>query len=623
MTKNKFLILNQVMKNTLLLFVFLFTVTINCFGQVRPDLITDFSAAERATLVDLMQQYITAEIIEWHCDHINLSGEEDIHDDFNFMPFHRVYMEGMEDFFILKGHPEFVPLPSWDPTTPTPTEFRVVDADCMSTTCTINVGNGIPSEYCSTPLNWDPDQPRPNYLSLPIQPGNNNDICDHDFSPTEPGDEDEDGLSRQLEEPYHNEVHEEMDGNMFSFASPASPIFWNWHAYLDDMWKEWECNCPQNTTQDVDLYIKDNSYIMLNYRDRGEEPNIDQGSMSKSNDIWVRNQQDGFTNATNEDPEYISPTTPVYVYVRVRNRGCISSTGNETLSLHWAKASTALTWPNFWNGSTTSPLLMGNLISTQNIPVIAPQSSAIIEYEWFPPNPNDYNAINDPSLFGLLARQVSSNDPMAVTEIADVEQNVQENNNIAWKNINVQNNSPLPIELSYFSGERVRDEIQLYWQTSSEIQNKGFEILRSNNNSPWEKIGWVDGNGTSTQDHIYSFDDIRPKGGINYYQLKQIDFDGAFDKSEIIAVEYNNSDFDIQIFPNPSTRNFNINITNPLQQRIQIQINDNLGMKVWESNLILDEANWSKELNIKRSGIYTISIQIGDKIYNERIVILE
>ncbi|MFK8005591.1 MAG: tyrosinase family protein [Saprospiraceae bacterium] len=611
------------MKNINILFVLLFTISTNCIGQVRPDLVTDFTPAERATLVDLMQQYITAEIVDWHCNHINLSGEEDIHDDFNFMPFHRVYLEGMEDFFILQGHPEFVPLPSWDPTTPTPTEFEVVDADCMATNCTINVGNGNPSEYCSTPVNWDPDESRPNYLNLPVQNGSNNDLCDHDHSPTEPGEEDEDGLSRRLEEPYHNEVHEEMGGNMFSFASPASPIFWNWHGYLDDMWKEWECNCPQSNTENVDLYIKDNAYVMLNYRDRGEEPNIDQGIMSNSPDIWVRNQQDGFTNATNEDPEYINSTTPVYVYVRVRNRGCDPSIGNETLSLHWAKGATALTWPSFWDGSTTVPELMGDLISTQNISVTKAQGSTIMEFEWIPPNPDDYNGINgDPPLFCLLARQVSTNDPMTFAEISDIEDNVRDNNNIAWKNVNVQNSSALPIELSFFSGERIRDDIQLSWQTITEIQNKGFEIYRSSINHPWEKIGWVDGNGSSTQQHLYTFEDIQPVYGINYYRLKQIDFDGSVENSEIVAVEYDKSDLKIQVFPNPSNRKFNVQIDNPFYKKMQIRINDNLGRKVWESDLIFDEPNWRKELEIDKNGLYFITVELGSETYYERIVIL-
>ena len=429
------------------LLLFFLTICTSVSSQVRPDLITDFNSTQRTTLVNLMQQYITAQIVEYHCDYVAQGGESDIHDDFNFMPFHRVYIEGMEDYFMLSGHPEFVPLPAWDPSTPTPTEFQVVDADCMATVCNNGVGAGIPSQYCNNSIDWNPNQLRPNYLDLPVQSGSNNDICDHNFQPTTPGGSSSSGLSRQLETPYHNGVHGAMGGNMGNFSSPASPIFWCWHAFLDDMWKEWECTCPQSTTNNIDLYLKDNVYVMQNYRDRGEEPNIDTGPMWRSQDIWVRNQQDGLTNETHENPEF-SPTNPVYVYARVRNRGCQPSTGNETLSLNWAKAATALSWPNHWDGSITSPALMGDLIGTQNIPVVQPQSSVIVEFQWFPPNPADYNGINnEPWHFCLLARQVSTVDPMTFPEGANLNTNVRNNNNIAWKNITVVDD-----QLNLFAG---------------------------------------------------------------------------------------------------------------------------------------------------------------------------
>ena len=491
----------------------------------------------------------------------------------------------------------------------------------MLTDCNINVGNGNPAQYCDNDIDWTPNIDRSDYSEL-------DDLCDYDYDPPSPPsvpyNDDEDELSRTLEAPYHNDVHIDMGENMFSYASPSSPIFWNWHAYLDDMWKDWECNCPQSTVADVDLYLKDNTKIMMHTRDVGEEPNI--GPIWESGDIWVRKQQDGFTTDTNDVLlEYISPTDPLYVYVRVRNRGCIPSAGTETLFLHWSKGETPLTWPDYWDGSSSNGYtVMGNQISSiQTIPVIAAQSSKILEFQWFPPNPDDYTGNSDPNNFRLLARQVSSNDPMTFTEVSAIEDNIDFNNNIAGKDITIENNQlPLPIELTSFSGERVREEIQLSWETSSETQNKGFEIHRSSNNSTWEKLGWVDGNGSSTQQYVYAFDDTKPAYGINYYRLKQIDFDGAFEYSEIIAIENDRSDFKIQVFPNPSSRNFNIRIANPLLQKMKIQINDNLGMKIWESNLIVGESGWSNELEIERNGIYLITVQLGNEIYYERIVIL-
>ena len=441
------------MKNTIYFLVINLFITVTAFGQVRPDLNNDFNASERGTLVTLMQQYITKNVIENHCDYVALSGESDIHDDFNFMPFHRVYLEGMEDFFMLNNHPEFVPLPSWDPSTSVPPEFQVVDSDCLATNCNNGVVPGsTPAQYCSSSINWNPNINIPNYLS---------NLCNYSFSPTVPAGINVNGLSRKLETPYHNSVHGAMGGNMSNFSSPSSPIFWVWHAYLDDMWKEWECNCPQSTTKNIDLYIKDNAYVMQNYRDRGEEPNIDNGPMWLSDDIWVRNQQDGFTNDTHQNPEY-SATNKIYVYVRVRNRGCLPSDGTETLSLHWAKAATALSWPLHWEGNLTTPALMGDIISVENIPITKAQSSSIVEFEWLPPNPDDYNGINnEPWHFCLLARQISSIDPMTFPEVSDLNLNVLNNNNIGWKNITIVDNLANFAGGSTFNVENIFEKTQL------------------------------------------------------------------------------------------------------------------------------------------------------------------
>lgn len=613
------------MRQLLSLFFSLFMgLSINSFGQtyeVRPNLY-DFTPAQRDTLADLMQQYITVEVVEYHCDFINLTGVNSlqIHDDFNFLPFHRAYLEGMEDFFILNGHPEFVPLPYYDPSQATPSQLRVVDADCWNTECNINV-SGNASNYCDTDIDWTPNISQSSYPEL-------DDLCDYEYDPPSPPpvpwNDDEDDLSRTLETPYHNEVHEEMDGVIFSYASPAAPIFWNWHAYLDDMWKDWECNCPQSTVADVDLYLKDNTKIMMHTRDVGEEPNI--GPIWESGDIWVRNQNDGFTNDTNEEAQYTGSSNPIYVYVRVRNRGCSASAINEhQLSLHWSKGNgnSSSTWPSYWNGTITNGygVVMGDEISTQTIPVIGAQSSKILEFQWFPPDPDNFNG--NSSNFRLLARKEgSTNDPMAVAEGSDVDDNVDDNNNIAGRGITIVNNAPLPVELTSFSGKRIREEIQLSWNTVTETQNKGFEIYRSTNAESWEEIGWVDGNGTSNQQHYYIFDDRLPENGINYYRLKQVDFDGGFGYSEIIAIEGEQSDFDIRVFPNPTRKKFNIQIKNPLNQNMKIQIHNNLGMRVWESNLISDESNWSKELEIERNGIYLISVEIGNEIHFERVVIM-
>lgn len=441
------------MKKTILI-LGLVLANFTMFGQVRPDIFS-FTPAQRTTLVTLMQQYITGAIIQQHCDYTAQSGDPllNIHGDFDFLPFHRTYLEGMEDFLIQQGYPEFVPLPTWAAHMGcVPAEFQVVDPDCIGLTC------GNTSSSCANPPNWCPTNARPSYLNLPAVSGTGNDLCDWVMNPTAPVPGNPNccptGLSRNIESPYHDTGHTSFGstGVMRNFRSPAAPVFWLWHAYVDDIWKEWEENCSTSTTAAVDFYMKDNHKVMQSERDRGEEPSIDNGPPYLSNDIWVRQSNDGFTNHTHQNPEFVSGV-PVYVYVRIRNRGYTPSSGindgSEQLKLYWAKASTGLGWPTHWNGSLDlDPGLpvapAGNLIGAQNIGVIDAGDQTIYEYEWYPENPDNYIGINaEPWHFCLLARvDAPTTDPMTFTETTDLGANVVNNNNIVWKNISVYNVIP-------------------------------------------------------------------------------------------------------------------------------------------------------------------------------------
>jgi serine protease len=181
----------------------------------------------------------------------------------------------------------------------------------------------------------------------------------------------------------------------------------------------------------LDLYVKDSQ------ADTGTEPNTVTQYMWTSEDIWVRNYADNGLN--HQNPDYSANGNPNYVYVRVKNKSCITSTGNEQLKVYWAKAGTSLSWPTNWNGSTfPTGQLLGQHYGTVNIPVLQAGQEVILQFPWVVPNPNDYTSINsEPWHFCLLARVEALNDPMAVAETSDLNSNVRNNNNIAWKNVTV------------------------------------------------------------------------------------------------------------------------------------------------------------------------------------------
>ena len=110
-----------------------------------------------------------------------------------------------------------------------------------------------------------------------------------------------------------------------------------------------------------------------------------------------------------------------------------------------------------------------------------------------------------------------------------------------------------PVEWLSFEAKPTEAGVNLLWSTASEENNKGFEVERSADAQTWEYLGFVEGAGTTTEIQEYSFVDARPEMGFNYYRLKQIDFNGDFDYSDISEIALSLDAFSQAptVFPNP------------------------------------------------------------------------
>ncbi len=119
----------------------------------------------------------------------------------------------------------------------------------------------------------------------------------------------------------------------------------------------------------------------------------------------------------------------------------------------------------------------------------------------------------------------------------------------------------MPVTWISFDGKMTTNEVLLNWKTAGEQQNYAFEIERSSNAKSFEKIGIIKGNGSTNQANSYTFIDQQPFKNISYYRLKQIDFDGSFSYSRIVAVidpNTANEDPAIVIYPNPVINQFQV-----------------------------------------------------------------
>lgn len=110
--------------------------------------------------------------------------------------------------------------------------------------------------------------------------------------------------------------------------------------------------------------------------------------------------------------------------------------------------------------------------------------------------------------------------------------------------------SPLPVELSSFTGEAEGTVVNLHWVTKSELNSDHFSVSRSINGVDFMLVGSLKGAGKTNAVSVYNLQDINPIHGTNYYRLEQTDLDGTHSILSIISVDVNGSDA-IQIYPNP------------------------------------------------------------------------
>jgi uncharacterized delta-60 repeat protein len=110
----------------------------------------------------------------------------------------------------------------------------------------------------------------------------------------------------------------------------------------------------------------------------------------------------------------------------------------------------------------------------------------------------------------------------------------------------------LQITLSSFTATKKQNSLLLNWQTANETNNSYFSLERSNNNNDgFKEIARVNSKGNSSQTQQYSYEDLTPLNGNNYYRLKQFDKNGNTTTSKIVLVEFSNNK--IKIFPNPAS----------------------------------------------------------------------
>jgi len=174
----------------------------------------------------------------------------------------------------------------------------------------------------------------------------------------------------------------------------------------------------------------------------------------------------------------------------------------------------------------------------------------------------------------------------------------------------------LPVELIDFKAVIQENEhVTLHWSTASEKNNLGFTLERSADNRHWSALGFVSGNGTTTQPSDYFFRDEKPLAGVNYYRLKQMDTDGKFEFSPIVVADIRSQEPQFDIFPNPSLSGIvSARLVSKTEGDALLEIFDWAGYKVWKETLSLVEGTivWPFSMSTFPKGAYTARLEMPD-----------
>jgi len=173
----------------------------------------------------------------------------------------------------------------------------------------------------------------------------------------------------------------------------------------------------------------------------------------------------------------------------------------------------------------------------------------------------------------------------------------------------------IPVEFISFSASVSKNSVLLSWSTATETNNLGFEVEKQIG-SRWQRIGFVKGKGTSTELNTYSFSDKSVSAGTYSYRLKQIDFNGSFEYSDVINVNIGSPlSFKLnQNYPNPFNPATTINFQIPERTNVSLKIYDILGNEVMT---LLDDVKEAGTYSVNfnaagfASGIYIYKISTG------------
>jgi hypothetical protein len=202
----------------------------------------------------------------------------------------------------------------------------------------------------------------------------------------------------------------------------------------------------------------------------------------------------------------------------------------------------------------------------------------------------------------------------------------------AFSPFGVGSSGTLPVELLSFTAVKQGNGVDVIWETAMELNNDRFEVERSEDGNRFEKIGVIQGKGTSYEKHQYLYTDINARmlgmqsaGKQLYYRLKQVDYDGSSAYSQVVSVDYNQNKVSIHssVQPNPFINQLSIEVYAPTSSEMNVEVTDMMGRMLMSKQVKMQEGDnhmQMEEMMNWMDGVYFITLKGDGYSQTHRVV---
>ncbi|MBZ0199268.1 MAG: T9SS type A sorting domain-containing protein, partial [Ignavibacteriaceae bacterium] len=193
----------------------------------------------------------------------------------------------------------------------------------------------------------------------------------------------------------------------------------------------------------------------------------------------------------------------------------------------------------------------------------------------------------------------------------------------------LDHNGHVPVELSSFSANVVDGLVRLDWATTTETNNYGFEVQRSVDGKSFATVAFVNGAGTSTEKHTYSYVDSDVEIGNYFYRLKQVDLNGTFAYTDVTEVNFTTpTEFVLeQNYPNPFNPSTTIKFGLAANSAVDLRVYNIVGeeVAVLVSGQMMESGTYQVTFNANNlpSGTYIYRLSAGNKVLTNKMTLLK